>query len=563
MRLVRVVLLCSALATQLFSQAKPADDSQPATVIHSNPRLVLVNVVVTDATGKSVHGLTQHDFVVLEDGKAQSIRSFDEHSGAATDADPKTPNAGKELTLNLGPNVHTNWVSVPKNQVTNILLFDMLNMSTQDLVSAKAELLNTLRHLPEGQQFALFVMGAHLHMIQGFTWDKNAMIEAATGLSTHSSLAYSDARSFSSDIGALRETMAAKEPKSFQALITTLATEQDIKLESRSLFTSDALYLMARALVAIPGRKNLIWITSGYSFDAQRGDADRLSRLTSQLAASQIAVYPIDVRGVIDNEPDATTRDSEIFAPSGDAVGPWIANMNEEQRGTYETMFDIAAQTGGRAFINQNRFLPAISNIIESGANYYTLAYRPSNGKWDGSFRKIQVKTPRRNIKLLYRTGYYALADPLQLPRVEDRERALQIAMQPFAPPSTTLIIKTRVVPPADGATPVKLDYLVDVSDLTTPDQPTTPKKKGINLIFEAVAMDGQGRVVASHAWIVKQDLSESELQDMRRRGLQIHQDFPLQAGDYEIRLGVLDRNSGKVGTVNVPVTIAQAMPAK
>ncbi len=558
MRLVRLVLLCVTFATPLFPQNNPADGSQPATVIRSNPRLVLVNVIVTDSAGKPVHGLTQHDFTVLEDGKSQSIRSFDERSAAP---DPKTPES-KETARDFGPNVHTNWVQVPKNQVTNILLFDMLNMSSQDLVSAKHELLRTVQNLPAGQQFALFVLGKSLHMIQGFTWEKGTMYAAASRLNdSTTSPVYADTRTFSSQIGELKETMLIKNPKAFEALVQTLATEQDIKLESRMLYTFDGLYALARALVAVPGRKNLIWITSGFPFDASRGDMDRFTHLSSLLSASQIAVYPIDARGVVVGQPDAATRDSELFAPAGDIVGPWLAGLDEEQRTTYETMSELAAQTGGRAFFNQNAFLPVISKIVEAGANYYTLAYRPTNSKWNGTFRKIQVKTPRRDIKLLYRTGYYALADPLQLPRPEDRERALQIAMLPSAPPSTTLIIKTRVVPPDNGATPVKLDYLVDVTDLATSDQPT--KKKGINVVFEAIATDAQGHVAASCAWNVKQDLTESELQQMRRRGLQIHQDFPLKAGDYQIRLGVLDRNSGKVGTLDVPVTIAQVAPTK
>src|SRR5438552_5824915 len=42
-------------------------------------RRVIVDVVVTDSHGKSVRGLTQKDFSVNEDGKAQQILSFDPH----------------------------------------------------------------------------------------------------------------------------------------------------------------------------------------------------------------------------------------------------------------------------------------------------------------------------------------------------------------------------------------------------------------------------------------------------------------------------------------------------
>jgi VWFA-related protein len=168
MRFFRLLLLTAVISVSLFSQEKAPEIAQSGTVIRSNPRLVLVNIVATDSSGRPVHGLKQRDFTVLEDGKTQSLRAFEEHR-------TNTNDASMPPSLNLGPNVHTNFVPVPKDSVTNILLFDVINMSSQDLVSAKAELLKTVENLPPGQQFALFVLGSRLRMIQGFTWDKDAI----------------------------------------------------------------------------------------------------------------------------------------------------------------------------------------------------------------------------------------------------------------------------------------------------------------------------------------------------------------------------------------------------
>jgi VWFA-related protein len=557
MRFFRLLLLTAVISVSLFSQEKAPEIAQSGTVIRSNPRLVLVNIVATDSSGRPVHGLKQRDFTVLEDGKTQSLRAFEEHR-------TNTNDASMPPSLNLGPNVHTNFVPVPKDSVTNILLFDVINMSSQDLVSAKAELLKTVENLPPGQQFALFVLGSRLRMIQGFTWDKDAMITAAKGVNTNTNPVYSDARTFSTQMGEIRETAIIKNARSYQALVTSLAEEQEIKLGSRELFTFDGLYQLARAVVAIPGRKNLIWITSGFPFDPTNGDMERFTRLTSQLAASQVAVYPIDARGVIVAQPDGATRDSEIFSPSGGgAISGWLSGQSEEIRSTYQTMLDIASQTGGRAFLNQNTFLPAINHIVEAGSNYYLTAYRPSNNHWDGHFRKIQVKTSRPGVRLLYRTGYYAIEDPSTLPQAQDRDRALQIAMQPGTPSSTTLIFKTRVVPPPDGAKPVQLDFLVDVADLAVVEEHSTPRKTNVDVMFVASAFDLQGHIAQSRSWSVKSGFSDSDLHAMLQRGLQIHQDFALGPGNYQLRLGVLDRNSGKVGTLDVPINIVSTSAVK
>ena len=59
----------------------PGDMGQTTktTTLHVSVRRVVVDVVVTDQKGKPVKGLTENDFQVLEDGKPQQIRSFDEH----------------------------------------------------------------------------------------------------------------------------------------------------------------------------------------------------------------------------------------------------------------------------------------------------------------------------------------------------------------------------------------------------------------------------------------------------------------------------------------------------
>jgi VWFA-related protein len=552
------ILLAAILSSNCLAQQKPAD-SQSTVTLRSNPRLVLVNVIATDDAGNPVHRLSKDDFKVFEDGQQQGLRAFEEHSATLENAE-----APKPVELDLGPGVHTNYIPLPKDFVTNILLFDMLNMSNKDLIQAKAELMKTVGKLPRGQQFALFVMGNQLHMVTGFTWDRDALYLAASKIANTNDAAYTDQRMMSQQIGELKQTMLIKNPKAFAELVQSLESEDDTRVQARAMYTFDGLSQLARSVAAIPGRKNLIWITGGFPFDPSRGDMDRFSHISAQLAASQVAIYPIDARGVITNQPDASTGDAEIFSVSGaGAYTGYLQSLTEETRATYETMFDLAAQTGGRAFINQNTFLPAISKIIDTGANYYTLAYRPANQHFDGHFRKIEVRSGKHNLKLLYRTGYYAVDDPLQLPRMEDRERALQVAMQAGAPPSTTLIVKTRVIPPVESRDPAVLDYLVDVTALGTAADKAEPKKKDLDVIFAATAYDDGGKLVSSRSWAVKMALTDDDLTAMKRTGLQLHQDYALKPGNYRVRLGVLDRNSGKIGTLDVPVNVPEAEPAK
>ncbi|MGH9776609.1 MAG: VWA domain-containing protein [Candidatus Acidiferrales bacterium] len=70
----------------------------------------------------------------------------------------------------------------------------------------------------------------------------------------------------------------------------------------------------------------------------------------------------------------------------------------------------MADETGGRVIeVRNTRDLDkAFDQISEELRSQYTLGYYPSNGKRDGTFRKIKVDTTKSGLKALARKGYYA-----------------------------------------------------------------------------------------------------------------------------------------------------------
>ena len=75
------------------------------------------------------------------------------------------------------------------------------------------------------------------------------------------------------------------------------------------------------------------------------------------------------------------------------------------------TLKKIASETGGRAFFpkNESDLDKAYAQIDEDLRSQYILAYTPTNGARDGSFRTIQVKVKTRNdLTVRFRRGYFA-----------------------------------------------------------------------------------------------------------------------------------------------------------
>jgi len=71
----------------------------------------------------------------------------------------------------------------------------------------------------------------------------------------------------------------------------------------------------------------------------------------------------------------------------------------------------LARDTGGRAFFpfKSDDLAKSFAEINAELRSQYSLAYRSSNIKQDGSFRAIKIKTDRRRLKVKARKGYYAL----------------------------------------------------------------------------------------------------------------------------------------------------------
>jgi VWFA-related protein len=554
MRWAASLLSCSLILgnSGLPGQSPPAKTpGQPdaGDTIKSTTRIVVVDVLVTDKAGKPVRGLKAPDFTVLEDGKPQQVKGLEERA-------PEMSGTSRPVALNLPPNTYTNYVTTRDPGAVNILLFDLLNTDRESLASARQQLLLYLSKLPGNVRVALFTLDGELHLVHGFTDDPRELIESAQQLSSSPHPMYGNSRSVSEALAGAREAGLTKSPAMYRAMTSFLWSEKEGKDESRTFVTMEALNQLARSMAVFAGRKNLIWISGGLPFDPT-STAPQMQKTASLLAATQIAVYPIDVRGVTYLGADGVARSSEVYAPFGGSYDE-MSGQKQELLSVHDTMTSLATLTGGRAYFNRNDLQGAIRDSVESGSNYYTLAYRPQNDNWNGKFRKITVKASTPNVKVQCRPGYYAVPDPLGSPNID---RTFSLAMQPAAPASTTLIIKTQVLSPEEPEGATQIDFLVDVHDLSLTeldDHRQTP-----DVMFVAAVWDATGKPGGSVSATYHQVLSPAQLELLMRTGLRFHEELQVKPGTYQLRLGVVDRLSGKIGTIDVPLTIESNLAKK
>jgi VWFA-related protein len=105
-----------------------------------------------------------------------------------------------------------------------------------------------------------------------------------------------------------------------------------------------------------------------------------------------------------------------------------------ERGAEWNTLNQIAADTGGKAFMGTDGIDQAIATAAEQGSSYYSISYTPSNHDYNGKFRKIKVNLAQKEYHLHYRPGYFA-ADP-RSPLKDTSHSARSASMQHGSPGS-------------------------------------------------------------------------------------------------------------------------------
>lgn len=492
---------------------KPVNTQATGTVpvFRSQRQIVALDVVVADAKGHPVKGIPKQDFVIKEDGKAQTLSYFNEVSAdaraVATEKPPVAePGKGADQKKREA-NVFTNDSPPQAPMAVTLILYDLLNTDASAQQSAKQELLNFIQHKPKDERFALCTLSNGLHIIQGFTPDEGILMRALKqnkGSLRYSSMQSEDA-SDQALIGWLKEGEANAAIHFGANTVSSnmlgdevgrveqqMAERRSRDLELRMAVTMDAVTQIARYLSALPGRKSLIWLSGSFplgifpGMDFRTPDAENKTRTEQMkqavnlLAESHVAVYPVDVKGLttyamrasngpsgadstqpgptpvaINNQPTTQQSFDELSnLNEAGGVGP---NLPQDQSNPFMDdamdhgiMSKIAADTGGRAFFNANGIEQAMAIAMEQEENYYALSYTPLNTKYDGKFRRLKVSLVSGDKKyhVIHRSGYFAVDPNAPSSLSRDANTGFGLAsMQHDAPQSRQLVFAARVVP--------------------------------------------------------------------------------------------------------------------
>jgi VWFA-related protein len=375
----RISLLLLLAATMAAQQDTPAPTFRAAT------KLVEVDVVARSRGGPAT-GLTQNDFILFDNGKPQRIAFFSVRS-ARTSAQAAPPLPAGAVSNRLERDG-------PLLSRATILLVDQKNTTADTQAFAIQRIKTFARTSRNRDRFGIYSFGrdGELHAVQELTDDRQSLIKAANTLRAMDPYYRTQDTTGMSDHAA-------------QAFSTETVLEQ-VAVTKRVMTT------IARHMARVPGRKNLIWITTAFPLFLEccdfRPDVEQAAQALNE---ANIALYPVDARALIGALQGLTAvSNAEVGGPAspgqlrmqmGRGESPSPRGLNTE------SMF--ADLTGGLVFFNKsNAIEESIQSAVDDGELVYTLGFYPMQEERDGTLHNLKVEVGRRGVSVRYRANYFA-----------------------------------------------------------------------------------------------------------------------------------------------------------
>jgi VWFA-related protein len=539
--------------------------------IQRTVRRVVLDVVVTDSHHHAVPGLKPGDFEVFEENKPQALLSFEAFAFDAA-SKPTAP-----MLRQLPPDTYMNVETEPERGPLYVIVYDAVHMREEDQPQARRELADFLAAKPAGTRFALFLLAGDLRLLQGFTTDPKQLLAS---FDTH-----------------------RRDGHIPQVVLMGLnfgADDTDLPFEVMSY--------IGRFLEGLPGRKNLIWLSSEFPMSA----ALVLPQLQATVVGNAMAPTagsPLQAQGFdgVTSTPIDNSRSQRIMKQAIDTLNAAqvsvypvnVGGLKPELAGVDVIADRIATATGGRAYYNTNDFRRTMEDATENGASYYEISYAPSDSTQDGRIRRIEVSLDRKGMTLQYRRYYYA-EDPNAALTKEEKEAALEAAdvaaahqpgdpmyawMQHGAPIDHDILFQAQIHSgPAATVTPEQMATLANQSGyfaLRTKGKPakragpvlvqgytidyvvldpSAVHARGTMLELAAAAYDRMGNMLSS----LSQNAVRTQATPDSKTGsfFRAKQTLDVPTTAAWLRVGVRDVNTHRIGTMEVPLPLTGARPA-
>ena len=535
-RIVAAALLAWLVAADLVGQP-PQKPSEPGYVVRVSTEIVLVNVIARDKRGNLIRDLKKEDFTVYEDGQKQQLSSFDfENVDELTAAGA----AGAIVTGAAGTggllSTKQNETIEARDRRLMLLFFDFSAMEPDEIDRAvDAGKKYVQANMQPADMVALVSLATSMRLDLDFTDDKARILSSLSQ--------YNDSEGQGYEIGT---TGSAEGTAETSGAYTPDDTDYNTFSADRKLL---ALQSILQAMGKIPQKKSLIYFSNGIS----QSGVDNQSALRAATAAAvkaNVSIYPVDVRGLTAFPPGGQAQSASLHGQSAYS-GASVLNDLNGNAASQETLYTLAADTGGKAFMDTNDLSGVFRQVQKDTSAYYVLGYTSTNHLKDGHFRRLKVQVNRADMKLEYRSGYYADRDFVHMKQA-DREQQLDDELVAELPQTDLAVYAGTAYFRQDDS-----HYYLGVSLVVPGSQiPFVQEKDKDNATIDIIGQVQEGGKFPVGRLRDTVKLAVDSAQQVRRKNVQYNTGFVLAPGNYHLKFIVRENRTGRMGSFETDVRI-------
>lgn len=559
-------ILAPLLAAALAQAQEDRVDSAPEELFVDTLRvdLVDVDVYVTDRDGRPVTGLTAGDFEVFEDGRPVKVTNFYavEDGRPVPEVEPEEPEESEPSGETSGRAEPA--AAAPVNGARSPVLPDDQRLWLVVYVdNFNIEPLERNRILPSLRSFLYGTMGPgdqgmvasydrSLEVRQPFTADPVKLTAALDELEDLTGFLSARHRERADVLRAINDTenlfSAAASARSYaDSVMNDLET------------TARALSEFVDSLAGLPGRKALVYVSSGLPLVAgeemfhlvegkfpdshalrglSRYDVSRrFERLAARASSNRVAFYTLDAAGLRIH----TLGTAEY--PELTTLGMRMHLDSVLQESVQSGLRFIAHESGGEAIVNLNEPLPSLERIGDQLDSFYSLGY-PASAVGDGRYHDIEVKVRRKGVRVRHREGYRGKTTE---DRMEDSVRAALMHSYERNDLGVEVLVG-RQEPQGKGMFRVPVQVEIPLADVTFLPRPDGRHEARLRLFIGAV--DDHGRFSDVEEVPLGVRVADENMEALRRESYLHPHRLLMRSGRQRIAFAVYDELGAQTALV-------------
>jgi VWFA-related protein len=507
-------LLVVALSVTLTGQQAPAP------TFKTDVNAVVVDFRVVDAQGRFVGDLTKDDVQIFEDGKPQTVTTFD-HVNIPIHEDERPLFAGQPVDADVVSNAGAG----PNAGVDGrlyVLLLDDLHTIPARSANVRAQAREFLEHhFTETDRAVVLTTSGRQKVVQEFTNNRQRLLHAVDqfegGFQTASRCGM--LANGNTTVGGRGALMPLNVADSANCAIT----------DDRTAW--DALSAVATWLGTISGkRKAVLFFSEGF--------------------AGQMA-HALGSTGADPNPLDAYN------GPMNSLTGADAAANGETIYGEQREAGGSAARANVSVYPLDSRANPTalFTRVVTDSSSYYLLGYVPTNDTHDGTFRRLEVRTVRPGLTVQARTGYTARNDTSAKhpPGAAPSPVLTELMAMPVQTPGLTMSV---AAPSFLGkGSKASVEVIVDVAGRDLMATSDAAAGKGTLELLVAVA-DADGHVKATEHGSLDMQLSTATRDAIAEHGLRVISRLDVPPGRYLLRIAGVDGGGNTKGSLQYDLDV-------